>query len=304
MTDSPLRIAVVGSTMIDLVAYAPRMPGPGETIVGDRFQMGFGGKGANQAVMARNFGADVWMVNCVGDDAYGTMARDNLSDRGVDTTFVHQVPGSSGVAPIWVEPDGTNRIIIVPGANHALTAEQAVEAVEAIRPDVVIGQFEIPQDVTAAAFGAARAGGATAILNPAPAAPIDPALLGACDWVAPNEVEFALMFDRAESDQSLVDVAATLGCRLVVTLGAAGCALVEDGRVYRIPAPEVVAVDTTGAGDAFVGTFAYGLGTGLGDHAAVLLANRSAAASVTRPGTQTSFPSADEARRLLEGLHD
>lgn len=302
MTDSPLRIAVVGSTMIDLVAYAPRMPGPGETIVGDRFQMGFGGKGANQAVMARNFGAEVWMVNCVGDDAYGTMARDNLSERGVDTTFVHQVPGSSGVAPIWVEPDGTNRIIIVPGANHALTAEQAVEAVEAIRPNVVIGQFEIPQEVTAAAFFAAQTRGAITILNPAPAAPIDPALLEACDWVAPNEVEFALMFDRAESDQSLVEVAATLGCRLVVTLGAAGCALVEGGRVHRIPAPEVVAVDTTGAGDAFVGTFAFGLGIGLGDHAAASLANQSAATSVTRPGTQTSFPSAEEARLLLEAL--
>lgn len=288
--------------MIDLVAYTSRIPGPGETIVGDRFQMGFGGKGANQAVMARNLGAEVWMVNCVGDDAYGSMARDNLADRGVDTTFVHQVAGSSGVAPIWVEPDGTNRIIIVPGANHALSADQAVEAIESIRPQIVIGQFEIPQEVTAAAFAAARSTGALTILNPAPAAPIDPALLEVADWVAPNEVEFALMFDREVSDDALLEVAANLGRRLVVTLGAAGCALVDGNQVHRIPAPEVAAIDTTGAGDAFVGSFAFGLGIGLTDHEAALMANRSAALSVTRPGTQTSFASGDEARGLLESL--
>jgi ribokinase len=303
MTSPQPRIAVVGSTMIDLVAFAARIPGPGETLVGDRFQMGFGGKGANQAVMARILGADVWMVNCVGDDVYGPMTLENLRDRGVDTTFVHEVPGSSGVALIWVEPDGTNRIIIIPGANHSLTSDQAVEAIGAISPDVVLGQFEIPQAVTTAAFVAARSHGAVTILNPAPAAVIETGLLGESDWVVPNEVEFALMFGHGEpTENALLDVATRLDRRLLVTLGSAGSALVEGSQVYRFAAPRVAAVDTTGAGDAFVGAFAYALGAGLDEHDAIRLASLCAAQSVTRPGTQSSFPSPSEASALLAGL--
>jgi ribokinase len=303
MTSPRPRIAVVGSTMIDLVAYTSRIPGPGETIVGDRFQMGFGGKGANQAVMARILGAEVWMVNCVGDDAYGPMTLENLRDRGVDTTFVHEVPGSSGVAPIWVEPDGTNRIIIIPGANHSLSRDQAVEAIAAISPDVVLGQFEIPQAVTAAAFEAARSQSAVTILNPAPAAVIETGLLEESDWVVPNEVEFALVFGHGEpTEDALLDVAARLDRRLLVTLGAAGSALVDGSGVHRLAAPQVAAVDTTGAGDAFVGAFAYALGAGLDERAAIRLASLCAAHSVTKPGTQSSFPSPAEASALLAGL--
>jgi ribokinase len=166
---APGHIAVVGSTNLDLIAYTPRIPGPGETLIGDRFVMGFGGKGANQAVMARLLGAEVAMVNCVGDDAYGELTRANLAGFGIDVSYVYTRPGASGVAPIWVEPDGTNRIIVIPGANHLLTAEQAAAAVTGFPSlDVVIGQFEIPQAVTAAAFAAARRRGATTILNPAP----------------------------------------------------------------------------------------------------------------------------------------
>src|SRR3972149_1632644 len=151
------RIAVVGSTTPDLIPYPPRRPGPGETLVGDRFQMGFGGKGANQAVMARLLGAEVTMVNCVGDDAYGPLTRSHLGGFGVDVTPVYPVPGASGVAPIGVEPGGTNRIIIIPGANDHLTPAQATAAVTGLPSlDVGIGQFEIPQQVTIAAFAAAR----------------------------------------------------------------------------------------------------------------------------------------------------
>ena len=166
--DTP-RIAVVGSTNLDLIAYTPRIPGPGETLVGDRFQMGFGGKGANQAVMARLLGAEVAMVNCVGDDAYGPLTRANLAGFGIDVTHVHTVAGASGVAPIWVEPGGTNRIIIIPGANHHLTPAQAIAAVTSLPTlDVVIGQFEIPQEVTLAAFSTARARGAITIAQSRP----------------------------------------------------------------------------------------------------------------------------------------
>ena len=299
------RIAVVGSTMVDLIAYAPRTPAAGETIVGDDFRMGFGGKGANQAVMARLLGAEVAMVNALGDDVFGDMTVLNFVDLGVDTTHVIRVAGSSGVAPIWVEPDGTNRIIVVPGANGAMTAEAVAAAVAALAPlHVVIGQLEIPQAATVAAFAAARALGATTVLNPAPAADLDPDLLAAADWIIPNESEFArLSGATAEAtDAEIVALAATTGSRVVVTLGARGAALLGgDGVVRRIQAPTVRAVDTTGAGDAFIGAFAFGLASGLSDGSAVALGVRCATDSVLRPGTQSSFPRGDRARELIAG---
>ena len=168
MTEQP-RIAVVGSTMIDLIAYTSRVPGAGETIQGDDFQLGFGGKGANQAVMARLLGADVAMINALGDDVFGDMTVRNFESFGIDTSFVARVPGSSGVAPIWVEPDGTNRIICVAGANAAMDPAAARAAIDALAPlDVVVGQFEIPQSVTAAAFEAARATGVPTDPEPGP----------------------------------------------------------------------------------------------------------------------------------------
>jgi ribokinase len=299
------RIAVVGSTMIDLIAYAPRTPAAGETIVGDDFRMGFGGKGANQSVMARLLGADVAMVNALGDDIFGDMTVRNFADLGVDTTHVHRVPGSSGVAPIWVEPDGTNRIIVVPGANGAMTTEAVTAAITALAPlDVVIGQLEIPQAATAAAFAAARARGAVTVLNPAPAADLGADLLAAADWLIPNESEFARLSGASAeaTDAEMVAFAVATGSRVVVTLGARGAALLgADGVVRRVPAPAVRAVDTTGAGDAFIGAFAYGLARGLGDEAAVALGIRCATDSVLRPGTQSSFPRGERARELAEG---
>jgi ribokinase len=298
----PPRIAVVGSTNIDLIAYAPRIPGPGETLIGDRFAMGFGGKGANQAVMARLLGAEVAMVNCVGDDAYGPMTRDNLASFGIDITGVHTVPGPSGVAPIWVEPDGTNRIIVVPGANELVTPEHARTAIEEI-PGLaaVVGQFEIPQHVTAAAFTAARGIGAIAILNPAPGDAVDPGLLEVTDWLIPNQVELAVISANGPlDDASLAAASRNLGCRLVVTLGEEGAALIgADESVERFPAPNVTAVDTTGAGDAFVGSFAYALAAGWTERHAVRLGILCAADSVTRDGTQTSFPRGSRVMELL-----
>ncbi|MGI9608658.1 MAG: PfkB family carbohydrate kinase, partial [Acidimicrobiia bacterium] len=150
-------IVVVGSTNIDLITYTQRAPEAGETLVADRFQMGFGGKGANQAVMASLLGAQVSMVNNLGSDSYGEMTLENFAQFGIDTSHVERVSGSSGVAPIWVEADGTNRILIVPGANATMTPRQAVDALAALpKPGVVVGQFEIPQAVTAAGFVAGR----------------------------------------------------------------------------------------------------------------------------------------------------
>jgi ribokinase len=303
-------IIVVGSTMIDMMTYAERVPAPGETLVGDRFAQGFGGKGANQAVMASRLGAAVAMVNCVGDDVFGEMILDNLSRERVDVTSVRRVTGvSSGVAPIWVEADGTNRIIVVPGANSQVSPEQGHDAVDRARDvQLVLGQFEIPQAATASAFAAARRRGALTVLNPAPGAELSPDLLDVTDWLIPNEVEFATLaracgVDGGGLDDDVVSaVAAKTTGRVVVTLGAAGAAVCEHDSVTRVAAPTVRAMDTTGAGDAFVGAFAYGLAHGLTAVAAAELGCRCAGVSVTRQGTQTSFPTVDELAELRREL--
>ena len=307
MTANPRpTVMVVGSTMIDLVAYTSRIPKKGETLVGDSFQMGFGGKGANQAVMARLLGAEVVMVNCLGNDAYGDMTLENFSGFGIDTTNVFRATGASGVAQIWVEPDGSNRIIIIPGANHRLTAQQAARSVrDTPAASVVVGQLEVPQETTAAAFAAAREIGAITVLNPAPADFLSDDLLASSDWLIPNEVEFEMLTGSpADSDGALVDFARQTATRLVVTIGDEGAAIVSGAGhgVVRIPPPPVDPLDTTGAGDAFVGAFVVGIALGLPEQDAVRLGNACAADSVTRPGTQSSFPSPDRAERFMTGI--
>jgi len=218
------------------------------------------------------------------------------------------VPGSSGVAPIWVEPDGTNRIIVVPGANDAVdpaTAAAAITSMEHV--DVVIGQLEIPQRVTLAAFLAARERGAVTILNPAPAARLDPELIEASHWLIPNETEFAILagLDQLDPDDDgpISTYALRISPRLVLTLGEHGAALATiAGDVERFPAIPVHAVDTTGAGDAFVGAFAVGLAAGLNERAAVRLGIACASDSVTRHGTQSSFASRGAAAGILEEI--
>ena len=302
-------ILVVGSTMIDLIAYADRLPEAGETLVGTSFAMGFGGKGANQAVAAARLGARVALVNTVGEDAYGAETLANLAEQGVDTTYVRRVPGSSGVAPIWVDGAGMNRIIIVPGANLHVPPELGVEAFDVLRPGVVVGQFEIPQHVTAAAFAAARASGAVTVLNPAPAADPDPLLLAATDWLVPNEHELALLGgealdgDEPAEDTLIADLGERLGVSLVVTLGVRGAAVrPRGGSVVRVPAVPARAVDTTGAGDAFVGAFAVGLARGWHAVDAARLGCAFAADSVTRAGTQRSFADRAGAAAILASV--
>ncbi|HEX2470400.1 MAG TPA: ribokinase [Candidatus Limnocylindrales bacterium] len=303
------RIVVVGSTMIDQVAYADRLPGDGETVIGSSYVVGFGGKGANQAVMAARFGADVAMVNTVGDDGHGTAYLERFAIEGIDTTYMRRVAGSSGVAPIWVDRTGTNRIIVIPGANREVLPEVAAEAVGALRPQVVLGQFEIPQTTTAAGFAAARRVGATTVLNPAPGAPIEPALVEVTDWLVPNEHEFELIAGSplgdsvTDRDAAARALAERLGISVVVTLGADGALVLPRGKSASwVEAPQVEAVDTTGAGDAFLGAFAVGLALGRSVEAAVRLGCVAAADSVTRLGTQASYPDRSAAATILEGV--
>ncbi len=293
-------IVVVGGANVDLVAYAPRIPGPGETVIGDRFSIGFGGKGANQAVMAGRAGAQAWLVARVGDDAYGGLTIADLEAAGIETRYVKRVAAATGVASICVEPDGTNRIIVIPGANHAWQAGDAAAAVAAIDDvAVAVGQLEIPQSVTAEALTAAKRRGAVTILNPAPAQRLLPALLAATDWIIPNEDELgALAADAMASTsaaagatlhETAASFAAATGARVVVTRGANGAMLVgADGSIAHVAAPAVVAVDTTGAGDAFIGSFATAIALGLEELAAVDIAVRFASASVTMAGARGS----------------
>lgn len=299
-------IVVVGSTMMDMIAYVKRAPSSGETVIGDSFSLGFGGKGANQAVMASRFGAKVKMINTLGDDVFGETTLKNFQDQGIDTKYVNRVPGASGVAPIWVEADGSNRIICVPGTNFAMTVPQVQSALSEISEiDVLVGQLEIRQEVTAAAFAAARARGITTILNPAPFASLSSELVKNSDWIIPNETEFAGLDNSGrapDSDEVILELAKSLGCKLVVTLGEKGAALVENGKVVRVAAPSVNAIDTTGAGDAFVGAFSVGLGLGFEPEKAVKLGCESASLSVTRKGTQSSYPSRQEATQIISGI--
>jgi ribokinase len=296
------RLVVVGSTMIDLVAYADPLPGPGETVVGREFQLGFGGKGANQAVMASQLGADVIFVNRVGDDLFGGLARENMETRGIDPRRIRPVEGqSTGVAPIWVERDGTNRIIIVPGANHTLDAAAvSTELADIDGADCVLCQLEIPQDGVAEAFRFGRVWGATTILNPAPAAPLSPEVVALVDWLIPNETEFAGLTGEHDIEARLAEQARALGCGVIVTLGERGAATTIDGRFRVFAPPAVEPVDTTGAGDAFVGGFAWSLARGSGLEEAIAIGNACGALSTTRPGTQVSFPTYDEVVEAVE----
>ena len=289
-------IVVVGSTMTDMVTYAQKLPERGQTLVADSFQIGFGGKGANQAIMAKRFDVAVSMVNSVGEDVFGESTLENFQAQGINVDFVYRVPGPSGVAPIWVEADGSNRILIVPGANNLMTPEQAETAIKTLPGvTVVVAQLEIPQEVTIAAFQAARQLGATTILNPAPYAPIDPKLLAVCDWVMPNENEFKAMHPEnlfPENREIIQNLASSIGTKFAVTLGEAGAAYTdENGEVHYIKAPKVKAIDTTGAGDALVGAFAVGLALQLPAERALELGCICASDSVTRLGTQASYPS-------------
>jgi len=301
---APVRICVVGSSNLDLVAYVSRLPRPGETLSGSRFETGFGGKGANQAVMAAKLGAEVSFVGAVGDDGFGRDMLANFAAVGIDTATVAIVPGvSSGVAPIWVEETtGLNSIVVVPGANGTVDAASVAAAGDVVTgADVVVCQLEVPLEATLAALRTARAAGVRTILNPAPArADLPEEAYQLADVVCPNETEAEVLTGVAVTGPAEAEVAArALQARgattVVVTLGAQGVLVVEgDAPGVHLAAPAVDAVDSTGAGDAFVGTFALRWGGGAPAPAAAADAVAVAAISVTRPGAQASYPTLAE----------
>jgi len=291
------KIAVIGSTMMDLTVYADILPAAGETRFGESFTTGFGGKGANQAVMAAGTGAKVSMITGIGNDGFGDESLENFKNCQMDTTSVLRLDTHTGVAHIWVDGQGQNRISIVPGANFKLTPQDAIDQVKKLENvSVLIAQCEIPQEVTLAAFRTAQELGITTILNPAPYQPLTDDLLELTDWLIPNEIEFAEL-DSAHRTPDTDEVIASLRKRgrTIVTLGSEGAALVTlDGKVKRFTAKKVSAIDTTGAGDCFIGAFAAAIGSGASEESAVQFGIDCATKSVTRKGAQSSYPKLEE----------
>ncbi|XP_062502157.1 ribokinase-like isoform X1 [Corticium candelabrum] len=294
-------VVVVGSCMTDLVSYVPRLPKPGETIHGTRFSIGFGGKGANQCVMAARMGAKTAMVAKVGNDSFGHRTVENLKDNGVDASCVGVVDGlSSGVAPIAVDEKGENAIIIVSGANSDLSPSDVRTATSIIKSAaVVVCQLEVPSETSLAALEMGRQSGAITILNPAPAQPELDHLLSCCEIVCPNETEAEILTGYAVktiADAShAVRLLLSRGCeKVVLTMGSQGAVYgsKECSEPCHVSAESVTPVDTTGAGDAFVGSLAYYLAKlpNLSFHEIVCRSCKVAALSVQKPGTQTSFP--------------
>ena len=292
-------VAVVGSAMIDLTAYAKNLPDAGQTVEGELFTTGFGGKGANQAVIAAHCGAEVHFIGKLGRDLFGQSIAENFNKLGINSDFVDRSDTPNGVAHIWVDGNGENRIIIIPGANYEIEKERAIQGINSIKDlSIVIGQCEIKQEITLAAFTAAKARGCTTILNPAPYQQLSPELLAVTDWIIPNETEFKELHGQLPTNDEILENFRN-GKNSIVTLGSEGAVLISaDGTITRTPAPIVQAIDTTGAGDAFVGTFAYGLACTKTATDAMSLGVKVASLTVTRKGAQSSYPTQAEIATL------
>jgi ribokinase len=289
-------IAVVGSANIDLTTFTDRFPRPGETIFGKGFHLGFGGKGANQAVAASLCGARVSMIARVGDDLFGPATLANFQSRGVDTSHVQVTSGvSSGVAPIFVENNGQNRIWVVKGANDRLLPADVDAAAGVLRSaDCIVLQLEIPIETVYYTLRFARRNGIRVILNPAPAQELDLGEVANADYLIPNETEAEVIGGRPVQDldqarECAESLVARGVRRVIVTLGANGALCVGPGESRHVPAHPVTPVDTTGAGDAFIGSFATFLAGGAEEPEAIARANVYAALSTLSVGTQSSF---------------
>ena len=284
------KICVIGSSNIDQIAYTKNIPTDGETLFGDSFQMGFGGKGANQAVMAGLLGADVYMITCLGDDVYKEMTINNYEANNVNTDHIQLVKGASGVAPIWVDATGQNRIIVIPGANNEIDAQKAISSIEAIgNISVLVGQCEIPMEVNHEVFQYAKSNSITTIFNPAPAKKLEREFLEHISWLIPNENEFELISGVEPNDDNFLKFNEEIPCNLIVTLGEKGAVLVDENKTHYFDAPSVNAIDTTGAGDSFIGTFAYELSESNSPESSIKKAVEKASQSVTKKGTQSSY---------------
>lgn len=288
------RIAVLGSANMDLVAYVATAPAQGETVFGREFRTVPGGKGANQAIAAARAGADVLMIGAVGDDAFGTSLRSVLSGAGVAVDRLRTVPGPTGTAHIVVDSRGGNSIVVVPSANATVTDLFAEDRAALDGCDALLLQLELPMAAVLAGALAGRACGARVVLTPAPAGVLPDELLATADLLVPNEHEAAALTGLHDPRSSLSALLERVP-EVVITLGAAGCLYgSRSGEVLHVPAVAVDAVDTTAAGDTFVGALTVALAEGVAVERALRWASAAAALSVQRPGASSSMPTRAE----------
>jgi len=309
MKSSAARVIVAGSINMDIVAQVQRHPVPGETISGTSLAYFPGGKGANQAVAASRAGAEVAMVGAVGDDAFGPNLLEFLRSNSIDTSAIEvKASTPTGTALIIVDATGENSIVVVPGANGAIQADDVVQAAAPQKGDVLVAQFETPLSATTAFFATGRTAGAACILNPAPAAAVPQELLAQVDVLVVNETELGVVSGASLGDSpTAAEIRAAhdrlkalgfTGC-LVATLGARGAITVLGDRVIEIAGRRVNAVDTTGAGDCFVGYLSSSLALGQDMDKALGVANVAASLCVQRPGAGPSMPHAAEVDSLM-----
>ncbi|MGP3964898.1 ribokinase [Nonomuraea sp. 3N208] len=292
-------ISVFGSANMDLVAYVSEAPKRGETVTGHRFRTIPGGKGANQAIAAARAGAEVAFLGAVGDDGFGAELRATLSEAGVDVRGLRQVPGPSGIAHIVVDDAGGNSIIVVPGANGTVTGPSGDDLALIARSEALLLQLELPMAAVVAAAEAGQVAGVPVILTPAPAQPLPDALLDAVTLIVPNEHEAAAITGATAPDAAL-DALLERVEEAVITLGSEGALYgSRSGERVRVPAVEVKAVDTTAAGDTFVGALAVARAEQLPVADALRFASAAAALSVQREGASTSMPTRWEIEDFL-----
>jgi ribokinase len=291
---------------MDLVVKSPRIPVPGETILGGEFLMVAGGKGANQAVAAAKLGAKVFFVARLGNDLFGRKSLDNFRLEGLDATYVSLTSDApSGVALIAVDHAGNNAIVVAPGANARLSPDDVRRAEAQIRSaGAVVAQLEVPMATVQCAAEIARDAGVPFILNPAPAQWLSPSLLSKVSVMTPNETEARILTGvdvvDAASARRAAELLLSAGVKaVIITLGSKGFLLAEGNATELVPAMEVRAVDTTAAGDAFTGSLAVGVAQGQSLREAALFANRVAAFSVTRLGAQPSMPTRQELEEFI-----
>lgn len=294
-----MNILVVGSINVDLVISAPRFPKPGETISGSGFAAHFGGKGANQAIAAAKLGSSVRMLGMVGTDAYGAAAKENLSAGGVDTRAVVQTEGPTGTAVITV-CEGENTIVLDAGANGKVTPQLLKEhAAQFAWADAVVLQLEIPMQSVVCASQLAKQYGCTVVLNPAPAQILPQALWENTDMLILNETEAQILTGilpetKAQQEQVLKILQTRGASQVVLTLGAQGSVFLADEPIFWQEAFPTKAVDTTGAGDCFIGALLGALGRGESLRQAARFAAKASAIAVSRPGASQSIPTLAE----------
>lgn len=301
------RVTVVGSLNMDLITRSARIPVPGETVIGGDLDTAPGGKGANQAVAAARMGAQVCMVGHVGTDLFARQLQENLAADEIDQRFVTAVPGASGVALIVVDDAGQNIIVVAPGANAALSPADVEAAGEAIRSaKVLLLQLESPLETVQRAAQIGHDAGVTVILNPAPAQPLPPALLRLVDILIPNESETEILTGLPIGSRQEIEAAADhlrqMGVGTVIlTLGERGALLAQADEKIYLPAMAVDrVVDSTAAGDAFVGGFATAIAEGASLPEAVEMGNAAGALAVTKAGAQPSLPTRQAVLQKLE----